>query len=123
MPASGLLVPEPEKRYDDRVQRRGIDSSLQPRRINRGALSNAWCCRDRGTRNWSRQYKGLSTGNHCEHISEPGRGVPRSLFDFYDPVREEFPSLWERLVLMNQYKFSVAFGTFSVLGVLTCFSA
>jgi len=32
-------------------------------------------------------------------------------------------SLWERLVLMNQYKFSVAFGTFSVLGVLTCFSA
>lgn len=38
------------------------------------------------------QCKGLSKGDHYTHISEPGRGIPHSLFDFHSPVLEEFPA-------------------------------
>lgn len=40
---------------------------------------------------------GLDKIKHYAHVSQPRRGVPRSLFDFYGPVGEELPCLIRRL--------------------------
>ena len=56
-------------------------------------------------------------GSFCSNVGVSSTAVSPK------PILIPAHALWERLVLMNQYKFSVAIGSFSVLSVLRYFSA